>query len=86
MSRIQPEQEFQLPYWIKLVRRDNQFTSFISPDGIDWIPVGTVDVDLSEKVYVGLVADAAKVNNEVEKYNTSKFSNVQITNRADFNP
>ncbi|WP_019639610.1 Ig-like domain-containing protein [Paenibacillus fonticola] len=86
VSRIQPDQEFQLPYWIKLVRRDNQFTSFISPDGIDWIPVGTVDVDLSEKVYVGLVADAAKVNNEVEKYNTSRFSNVQITNRADFNP
>ncbi|AWB46901.1 hypothetical protein DCC85_10710 [Paenibacillus sp. CAA11] len=78
VSSIVPEQEFQLPYWIKLVRQGNQFTSLISQDGKDWTSVGKVNIDLPKKVYVGLVADAAKVNNETDKYNTSKFSGVAI--------
>lgn len=79
VSRIQPEEEFQLPYWVKLVRQGDRFTSFVSSDGNAWEEVGDVNVNLSETVYVGLVADAAKVQNEVDKYNTAKFSNVEIT-------
>ncbi|WP_246061758.1 DUF1349 domain-containing protein [Paenibacillus oralis] len=78
VSVIQPEEEFQLPYWIKLVREGDQFTSMISADGSTWTTVGIVNVDLPERVYVGLVADAAEVNNATEKYNTSVFSNVQF--------
>ncbi|WP_224721618.1 pectinesterase family protein [Paenibacillus vietnamensis] len=85
-ARIQPEQQFQLPYWIKLVRQGNQFTSQISPDGIAWTTVGTVNVELPEKAYVGLAADAAKVNNKTDKYNTSTFSNVKLTANNDDNP
>ncbi|WP_343045050.1 pectinesterase family protein [Paenibacillus lemnae] len=85
-ARIQPEQEFQLPYWIKLVREGSSFTSMISPDGNQWTSVGTVNVDLPDKAYVGLVADASKANNETEKYNTSTFSNVNITAVTDNDP
>ncbi|WP_397376702.1 pectinesterase family protein [Paenibacillus sp. p3-SID867] len=79
VARIQPEQEFQLPYWIKLVRKDNQFTSMISQDGTSWTTVGNVQVDLPKQAYVGLVADAGKVNNETWKYNTSTFTNINIS-------
>lgn len=79
VARIQPEQEFQLPYWIKLVRKDNQFTSMISQDGTSWTTVGNVQVDLPKQAYVGLVADAGKVNNETWKYNTATFSNVNLS-------
>ncbi|EGG34332.1 hypothetical protein HMPREF9412_5646 [Paenibacillus sp. HGF5] len=86
VARIQPDQEFQLPYWIKLVRKDNQFTSFVSQDGTSWTTVGNVQVDLPKQVYVGLVADAAKVNNETWKYNTSTFSNVNISAKTGIGP
>lgn len=79
VSSIQPEEEFQLPYWIKLVRLGDQFTSLVSPDGVQWKTVGSVRVDLPETAYVGLAADASKGNNEIEKYNVSVFSNVVIT-------
>ena len=79
VARIQPEQEFQLPYWIKLIRKDNQFTSMISQDGTSWTTVGNVQVDLPKQAYVGLVADAGKVNNETWKYNTSTFTNINIS-------
>ncbi|WP_181469964.1 pectinesterase family protein [Paenibacillus sp. MDMC362] len=79
VARIQPEQQFQLPYWIKLVRKDNQFTSMISQDGTSWTTVGNVQVDLPKLAHVGLVADAAKVNNETWKYNTATFSNVNLS-------
>ncbi|MBD2867093.1 pectinesterase family protein [Paenibacillus arenilitoris] len=86
VARIQPEQQFQLPYWIKLAREGNQFTSHVSPDGIAWTAVGTVNVELPEKAYVGLVADAAKPDNETHKYNTSLFSNVKLTSGGEEDP
>ena len=86
VTRIQPEQEFQLPYWIKLVRKDNQFTSMISQDGTSWTTVGNVQADLPKQAYVGLVADAAKVNNETWKYNTSIFSNVNLSAKTGSGP
>ncbi len=30
-----------LPYWIRLVRQGNDFTSYISPNGTTWTPLGT---------------------------------------------
>ncbi|MFD2661296.1 pectinesterase family protein [Paenibacillus thailandensis] len=86
VSGIQPEEEFQLPYWVKLVRLGDRFTSFVSPDGLRWKTVGSVQVDMSDSVYVGLAADAAKPDNEVDKYNTSSFSNVSVTQLAEDYP
>ncbi|ULL17083.1 hypothetical protein DVH26_23145 [Paenibacillus sp. H1-7] len=79
ISQIVPDSEFQLPYWAKLVRSGDQFTSFVSPDGVNWTLVGTTNVSLPNEIYAGLAADASKANNRVDKYNTSSFSNVTIT-------
>lgn len=77
-AKIEPNEEFQLPQWVRLVRMDNEFTSLVSADGSQWQVVGTVHVDLPDEVYVGLAADASKTNSQVERYNTAQFSHVLI--------
>ncbi len=43
------------PQWLRLVREGNQFTSYLSVDGVTWKQVGeTVTVDLSNKIFVGV--------------------------------
>jgi alpha-L-fucosidase len=42
------------PYWVRLVRSGNTFTSFVSPDGTSWTQTGTTVVGMNSSVYVGL--------------------------------
>jgi alpha-L-fucosidase len=42
------------PYWLRLVRSGNNFTSFVSPDGVNWTPTGATTVAMNDSVYVGL--------------------------------
>lgn len=42
------------PYWVRLVRAGNVFTSYVSADGANWITTGTTTVDMNPNVYVGL--------------------------------
>ncbi len=43
------------PYWVRLARAGDAFTSFISPDGTNWTQSGTTTVSMNANVYVGLV-------------------------------
>ena len=47
-----------LPYWVKLVRKGNEFSGKESIDGTTWTPTGTDTVNLSSRVYIGLVASS----------------------------
>lgn len=76
--KIEPENFINTPYWVKLVRNGNEVTGLISTDKETWSKIGTVDLDLNDTVYYGLAADAAKVDNEVNRYNTSVFSGVEL--------
>lgn len=43
-----------LPYWVKLSRRGNLFTGYLSPDGQAWQKVGEKEVPMVKDVWVGL--------------------------------
>jgi len=60
------------PYWVKLTRSGNVFTSAISPDGNTWTPLGSTTVAMASTVYVGLAVTA----HDNTLINTSAFDNV----------
>jgi hypothetical protein len=75
------------PYWIKVVRRGDEFTGYHSPDGITWTmkdPSGVegdamnpVTIEMNSKVYIGL----AVTSHQAKVMCTSIFSDVS-TNGA----
>ncbi len=78
LSRMEPEAFINTPYWVKLVRLGNQFTSLVSKDGADWSVVESVMIPMPDTVYFGLAADASKADDDVQKYNTSVFSKAAV--------
>ncbi|CAG7646571.1 Ig-like domain-containing protein [Paenibacillus allorhizosphaerae] len=69
------------PYWVKLSRRWETVTGYMSHDGQEWKPYGTADVKLGGTVYVGLAADAVKTSNQIDNYTVATLSNVSIVNK-----
>jgi len=43
------------PYWVRLVRSGDTFTSYRSTDGVTWTTVGSVTITMSSNVYIGLL-------------------------------
>lgn len=74
VTRIEPEDFINTPYWVKMVRLGNQITSLISENGTNWAVIHSTIIPMSETVYFGLAADASKADDDVDKYNTSVFS------------
>jgi uncharacterized protein YceK len=65
-----------LPYWVKLVRSGSTFTSYASPDGVNWVQVGgSQTISMAQNVYIGL-ALSSDVNTSLA---TAKFDNVSIS-------
>ncbi|HAV60908.1 MAG TPA: hypothetical protein DCY13_00900 [Verrucomicrobiales bacterium] len=62
------------PYWVRLTRIGNVLQGFASPDGVNWTPVGTDTVNMTDPVYVGLAVTAH--NNAA--ISTARFSDVQL--------
>jgi len=79
LSETPPIAGLHTPYWVKLVRTGNTITGYISQDGSNWTPVSSTELTGISEVYIGLAVEAAKENNLIENYNTSKFSNVSLT-------
>jgi regulation of enolase protein 1 (concanavalin A-like superfamily) len=67
-----------VPYWIKLIRKDNNFTSLISPNGKSWVQVGNTEVPMSKKVYVGLCV----TSHDNSKVCKAVYSNYVLKGRA----
>jgi len=65
----------EAPYWVKLVRTGNVFTSYRSEDGASWTLVGQETIAMSAAVFVGLCNTSH--NNAV--LNTSTFDNISVT-------
>jgi regulation of enolase protein 1 (concanavalin A-like superfamily) len=50
-----------LPYWVKLTRSGNTFTAAASPDGVNWVQVGTPrTITMTGTVYVGLAVSSGQ--------------------------
>jgi regulation of enolase protein 1 (concanavalin A-like superfamily) len=65
-----------LPYWVKLVRSGNNFSGFISPDGVTWTQVGsTQTISMAQNVYIGLALSA----DNTSALATATFDNVSVT-------
>jgi regulation of enolase protein 1 (concanavalin A-like superfamily) len=65
------------PVWLRLVRKGDEFTGFVSEDGSNWIQVGdTEKIDgFAKEPYVGLAACA----HQDKEYSNVAFDNVTIT-------
>jgi len=60
------------PYWVKLVRNTNTFTSYRSPDGTNWTQQGTATFTMAATVYIGL----ALTSHNSSTLGTATFDNV----------
>lgn len=64
-----------LPYWLKLVRSQNSFAAYSSPDGIGWAQIGTTQTMVSARtVYIGF-----GVGGGGSAQITATFDNVSVT-------
>jgi hypothetical protein len=48
------------PYWLKLKRRGNEFSAYLSPNGRLWFLVGKMSAAMAENIYVGLAVTSAR--------------------------
>jgi hypothetical protein len=60
------------PYWVRLARAGSTFTGYISPDGVNWMLVGSISVVMPARVFSGL----AVLSHNNPALNTSTFDNV----------
>src|SRR5712692_9100478 len=65
-----------LPNWIRLARSGNVFTMYGSPDGVNWVQLGTSQtVSMAQNVYVGLAVS----NRTTSSLATASFDNVSVS-------
>jgi len=63
------------PYWVQVVRNANQFSAFVSADGLTWFQLGTTQtISTTETIYVGL-AVASRTPGTLA---TATFDNVSV--------
>src|SRR5579863_4169693 len=72
-----------LPYWVKIMRTGNNFSGYVSPDGITWTLVqGPVPISMQDPIYVGLAVNS---NSSSTLYNAT-FDNVSISSSSSIAP
>jgi hypothetical protein len=64
------------PYWVRLDRRGDIFTGFVSPDGVNWSEVGSREVLMAAEVTIGLGVTAH--DNTIEAA-VARFDELTIT-------
>ncbi len=68
-----------IPYWVKLTRSGNTFNSYGSPDGLNWVQLGSSQtVTMTQNVYVGLAVSSRNT----ALLATATFDSVSIGSNA----
>ena len=62
------------PYWVRIVRSGELFTSYISPDGSSWMLVGSETIAMPATAYVGL----AVVSKDPNRTALATFASVSV--------
>lgn len=62
------------PYWVRVVRAGQLFTSYVSADGATWRLVGSETIAMQPTVYVGL----AVVSKDTSRAGMATFTNVTV--------
>ncbi len=71
------------PYWVRVVRNGNSFSSYRSPDGITWTQIGsTQTLTMDQTVFVGL----AVTSHSSTALTTATFGNITVSATADAAP
>jgi len=69
----------KLPYWMKMSRSGNNFSSFVSADGVNWVQLGTSQtINMAQSVYLGL----AVTSGSTTALTTATFDNVSVNSAA----
>jgi RHS repeat-associated protein len=63
------------PYWVKLVRSGSTFSSYASPDGVNWTLLGNQTISMTPNVYVGLVVNSGNTSSLA----IATFDNVSVS-------
>jgi len=64
------------PYWVKIQRTGNDFTGYVSPDGVAWTQLGTpVTINMTGPVLIGL----ALTSHDANISTGAEFSNITFT-------
>jgi regulation of enolase protein 1 (concanavalin A-like superfamily) len=67
------------PYWVKLVRSGNSFSSYAGLDGVNWVQIGSAQtITMAANVYIGLAANSGSASGLA----TATFDNVSINSAA----
>ena len=68
-----------LPYWVKITRSGNTFSSYASSDGVNWVQLGTSQtINMAQTVYVGLAVNSGSTTS----LTTATFDNVSVNSTA----
>jgi len=68
-----------LPYWVKVVRSGNSFSGYGSPDGINWVQIGTTQtITMAQNVYMGLAVSSESTT----ALATATFDNVSTSSAS----
>jgi RHS repeat-associated protein len=68
-----------LPYWVKVVRSGNTFTSFQGPDGVTWTQIGSGQtINMAQNIYVGLAVTSGSTSATA----TATFDNVSVSSTS----
>jgi regulation of enolase protein 1 (concanavalin A-like superfamily) len=64
-----------LPYWVQVVRSGNTFSAYASPDGVNWVQIGSSQtITMAQSVYIGL----ALSSDDNSALATATFDNVSV--------
>ena len=64
--------------WVEVTRTGNTFSSYASPDGVNWTLIGTQTIDMGQNAFVGLVATSGSTNS----LSAVTFNNVSVSSAA----
>jgi hypothetical protein len=71
-----PDGPFAPPYWVRIERAGNAFSSFISADGETWVQAGdTLTITMADPVLIGL----AVTSHNASVANSAAFSSISTT-------
>lgn len=68
-------QEANAPYWVKVQRKGDVFTAFVSKDGKDWTKFGETTIQMGKDVQVGV----AVTSHNNDAVTTAVVENVEVT-------
>ena len=72
---IQAYASMSVPFWVKLVRSGNTFSSYTSTDGVSWVQKGSATITMAQNVYVGLAVGSYSASAPT----TATFDNVSVS-------